>query len=126
MADLDFDAQLSRLYAEPPLIDDTEAFTARAIGRLDRGWALRRVGIAVAGAVAGVVGVGQLMSTRLFSDVQILSRDGVKALDGGYSHLASQAGSLLSLTAGNEVMWMAAALAVLAVAFAVTRAADQF
>lgn len=126
MADFDFDAQLSRLYAEPPPLADTEAFSARVTARLDRGWALRRTAIAVAGAAAGVVGVGQLMSSRLFSDVQILSHDSLRALDGGYSHLTGQAGELLSLTGGTEVVWMAAALAVLAVAFAVTRAADQF
>ena len=126
MADLDFDARLSRLYAEPPHLPDTDAFTARVTGRLDRGWAMRRIGFAVAGVTAGVVGAAQLVSSRLFSDLQIFSRDSARSLGGGYDHLSSQANELLSLAGGNEVMWMAAALAVLAVAFAVTRAADQF
>ena len=127
MADLDFDAQLSRLYAEPPALPDTDAFTQRVSGRLDRGWAMRRVGIAVAGAAAGIIGAYQLVSSRLFADVQLFSHNSGRAVSTGYSHLSGQAGELLSLTGGGgEVIWMAAALAALAVAFAVTRAADQF
>jgi hypothetical protein len=126
MADLDFDAQLSRLYAEPPPLPDTEAFNSGVTGRLDRGWAMRRGAIAVVGAAAGVIGAGQLVSSRLFSDVQLLSRDSARAFDGGLSHLSSQAGGLLSMSGGNDVVWMAAALAALAVAFGVTRAMDQF
>jgi hypothetical protein len=127
MADLDFDAQLSRLYADPPPLPDNDAFVQRVSGRLDRGWALRRLAIAVVGAGAGIIGAYQLVSSRLFADVQLFSRDSAKALGGGYSHLSGQAGELLSLTGGGaEVMWMGAALAALAVAFAVTRAVDQF
>jgi hypothetical protein len=127
MADLDFDAQLSRLYADPPSLPDSDAFNQRVFGRLDRGWALRRLAIATAGAAAGVVGAYQVVSSRLFADVQIFSRDSARALGGGYSHFTSQANEMLALGGGaSEVLWMGAALAVLAIGFAVTRAVDQF
>ena len=126
MADFDFEARLARLYAEPPALPDTEAFTARVTKRLDRGWALRGFGILAAGLVAGLIGAGQLVSSRVFDDLQLLTRDSTRALDSSYSSLTNRASDLMSLAGGGEVLWMAAGLAVLGLAFAVTRAVDQF
>lgn len=120
MADPDFEARLSRLFADPPSLPANEEFVSGVTRRLDRGWAWRSIGIAVAGGVAGVIGFAQVISNRVFTDAQVVSHESARVLS-GYNNAVGRAGELLSLTSGGEVMWMAAGLAILALAFGVTR-----
>ena len=64
MAELDFEMRLDRMFNEPPVMSDAEAFARLVEMRLDRGWNLRQVAIGSAGLVAGLVGVSQLLGFR--------------------------------------------------------------
>jgi hypothetical protein len=55
MAEPDFESQLTRMFAEPPSFPDAALFNAEVEARLDRGWAMRRVFIALGGTVGGPV-----------------------------------------------------------------------
>src|SRR3990167_787196 len=68
MAELDFEMKLDRMFNEPPAMADGEAFARLVEMRLDRGWTLRQVAIGSAGLIAGLVGVSQLLGSRLLFD----------------------------------------------------------
>lgn len=124
MADLDFETQLSRLYGQAPVFRDAEQFAQQVTGRLDRGWALRRVLIGATGVVAGVAAAAQLISARFSNEFSEMSQDGVHQLDLGLEKLTHRYDQLFTL-GGSETLWLAAALAGLALAFAVTRLMDE-
>jgi hypothetical protein len=126
MVDRDFDAQLSRLFAEPPAFPDAEAFHAGVEQRLDRGWTLRRLAIGAAGGVAGLIAVGQLISSRFTTDIRSASSGGVSAVDMGVDRVVGQVNQLLSTPSSVETLWLGAALAAIALAFAVTRLVEEF
>lgn len=124
MADLDFEAQLSRLYGQAPVFRDAELFTQQVTQRLDRGWALRRVMIGATGVVAGLAVAVQLVGGRFVEEFSSVSRDGAQQLDLGLNQLASRYDQL-STMGGSETLWVAAGLAALALAFGVTRLMDE-
>ena len=124
MADLDFEAQLSRLYGQPPAFRDAELFAQQVTERLDRGWALRRVVIGATGVVAGLAAAVQLLGGRFASELSTVSRDGAQQLDLGLDKLASRYDQLFTM-GGSETLWIAAVLAALALAFGVTRLMDE-
>ncbi|MFT4253828.1 MAG: hypothetical protein QM608_15255 [Caulobacter sp.] len=126
MVDRDFDAQLSRLFSAPPAFPDAEAFQVRVERRLDRGWALRRLMIGAAGAVAGVVAVGQLITSRFAADLQHASEQGVTSMDVGVDKLIGRVDQFVATPASVETLWLGAALAAIALAFAVTRLVEEF
>ncbi|MFZ5668530.1 MAG: hypothetical protein ACOY4K_03465 [Pseudomonadota bacterium] len=126
MADLDFEMTLDRLFNEPPATPDAEAFARRVETRLDRGWSLRQVGIGAAGLVAGLVGVGQLLDSRLLFTAGEATERKALALGDGVSGLFRAGEALGGLPFGGEAMWLAAALGAMALAFAVTRAVEEF
>ena len=125
MAEFDFDNQLNRLFAEPPYFPDADAFAGGVARRLDRGWAIRRMLIGAAGVVAGLVAAAQLVTTRLASEVKAVSDD-VQGLDLGYHQAIARFNEAVSTPASTEAMWLVAALAVVGLAFAVTRAVEEF
>ncbi|HEX8570736.1 MAG TPA: hypothetical protein VF699_12565 [Caulobacteraceae bacterium] len=125
MSDASFEGRLERLFAQPPRVQDPEAFAARVEARLDREWSLRRGFIGAAGAIGGVIAVTQTLGGELYG--RLAQAIGPVRLDldteagrAWYEGLQSQ--SLLS----GEAMWVIAALAGLALTLAVTRAADAF
>lgn len=124
MADLDFEAQLSRLYGQAPVFRDAELFAQQVTERLDRGWALRRVLIGATGVVAGLAAAVQLVGSRFADEFSAVSRDGAQQLDLGLDKLTHRYDQLLTL-GGSETVWIAAVLAALALAFAVTRLMDE-
>ena len=124
MADLDFEAQLSRLYGQSPVFRDAELFAQQVTERLDRGWALRRVVIGATGVVAGLAAAAQLVGSRFATEFSAVSRDGAQQLDLGLNKLASRYDQLFTL-GGSETVWIAAVLALLALGFAVTRLMDE-
>ncbi len=124
MADLDFEAQLSRLYGQPPVFRDAELFAQQVTERLDRGWALRRVVIGATGVVAGLAAAVQLVGGRFAEEFSAVSRDGAQQLDLGLGQLTSRYDQLFTM-GGSETLWIAAALALLALAFGVTRLMDE-
>jgi hypothetical protein len=124
VADLDFEAQLSRLYGQAPAFRDAELFAQQVTERLDRGWALRRVVIGATGVVAGLAAAVQLVGGRFAEEFSAVSRDGAQKLDLGLGQLTSRYDQLFTM-GGSETLWIAAALALLALAFGVTRLMDE-
>ena len=124
MADQDFEAQLSRLYGQAPAFRDAELFAQQVTERLDRGWALRRVVIGATGVVAGLAAAVQLVGGRFAEEFSAVSRDGAQQLDLGLGQLTSRYDQLFTM-GGSETLWIAAALALLALAFGVTRLMDE-
>ncbi|OYX05123.1 MAG: hypothetical protein B7Z12_04475 [Caulobacter vibrioides] len=126
MAEPDFEAQLTRMFAQPPSFPDAALFNAEVAAKLDRGWAMRRMLIAVGGTGAGLVGAFQIFGSRFSSELAQLSREGSQGLEteiqGGWAKLTS----LLSTPSSAEAVWLAAGLAVVALAFAVTRVVEDF
>lgn len=124
MADLDFETQLARLYGQAPAFRDAELFAQQVTDKLDRGWALRRVLIGGTGVVAGVAAAVQLVSARFSTEVSQMSHEGAQRLDLGLDKLTQRYDQLFTL-GGSETLWLAVALAGLALAFAVTRLMDE-
>ncbi|MDP1632054.1 MAG: hypothetical protein Q8L66_11615 [Caulobacter sp.] len=126
MAELDFEMKLDRMFNEPPAFADAEPFATLVEMRLNRGWNLRQMGIGAAGLVAGLVGVSQLLNSQLLLDVSQVTERQALAFSGGVTGLAKMSANLSALPFGGEAVWLAMALGVMALAFAVTRAVEGF
>jgi hypothetical protein len=126
MAEFDFEAHLSRLYAEPPALRDAERFATQVGARLDRGWAIRRVLIGAAGVVAGLIAAAQIVSARFAADVQSVSKTGMDNLNHEMSQGMDHLSQIVTTPASAETLWLAAALAAVALAFGMTRAMEEF
>jgi len=124
VADLDFETQLSRLYGQAPVFRDSELFAQQVTARLDRGWALRRVLIGGTGVVAGFAAAVQLISARFTEELSQVSHEGAQQLSVGLEQLTHRYDQMFNL-GGSETLWVGAALAILALAFAVTRLVDE-
>lgn len=126
MAELDFEMKLDRMFNEPPAMADSEAFARLVEMRLDRGWNLRQVAIGGAGMVAGLMGVSQLLGSRLLFDAGEATERNASAFTDGFTRIVRTGENLSALPFGGEALWLAAALGVMALAFAVTRAVEEF
>ena len=126
MAELDFEMRLDRMFNEPPALADAEAFARLLEMRLDRGWNLRQIAIGSAGLVAGLIGVSQLLGSRILFDATEATQRNATAFTDGLNGLMRTGENISALPFGGEAMWMAAALGVMALAFAVTRAVEEF
>lgn len=126
MAELDFEMKLDRMFNEPPAMADSEAFARLVELRLDRGWNLRQVAIGGAGMVAGLVGVSQVLGSRLLFDAGEATQRNANAFTESVTSMVRTGENLSALPFGGEAMWLAAALGVMALAFAVTRAVEEF
>jgi hypothetical protein len=126
MAEPDFESQLSRLFAEAPSFPDAALFNAEVAARLDRGWAMRRVFIALGGTAAGLFAAFQILGSRFSTEVTQLSRNSSHSFETEISAGVAKFNSVLTTPASAEAVWLAAGLAVVALAFAVTRAVEEF
>jgi hypothetical protein len=126
MAEPDFESQLTRMFAEAPSFPDAVLFNAEVEARLDRGWAMRRVFIALGGTAAGLFAAFQILTTRFSSEVSQISRDGGHGLENEINAGVMKFNSVLTNSASNEAVWLAAGLALVALVFAVTRAVEEF
>lgn len=125
MADFDFETHLSRAFAETPAFRDSEQFARRVAEKLDRGWALRRVVIGAAGVLAGVVAAGQMITTRFAVELRTLSDEGARKLDLGLDKALTRYGDFLT-TGSSETLWLVVIMALVALAFVVMRAVEEF
>ena len=124
MAELEFESRISRMFAEAPAFADADRFARRVEARLDRGWALRRALIGIAGLGGGVIAAVQMLGARLIDRAAGLSESSLTSV----SHGARALGGLrflADLPAGAEVMWTAAGLAVLVVVLVAARAIEE-
>ena len=126
MAEPDFEAQLTRLYNEPPSFPDADLFTAQIAASLDRGWALRRLLIGGAGIVAGVIAAVQLVTTRFSAELQAISDAGARGVTADVDAVLTKFNQAVATPASVEALWLATGLALLALGFAVTRAMEDF
>jgi hypothetical protein len=125
MADLDFEMKLDRMFNDPPALPDAEAFAKLVELRLDRGWNIRQVALGAAGLVAGLVGVGQIVGSRMVLETAAAATGRqAEALGETFGNLLHLGEAASALPYGGQVIWMGAALGVMALAFAVTRAVE--
>lgn len=125
MAEPDFEAQLTRMFAEAPSFPDAALFNAEVAARLDRGWAVRRLFIGGAGTMAGVFAAFQIMTTRFSSELAQLSRNSGRSLETEINGAFDKINSVLTTPASAEAIWLAAGLAIVALAFVVTRVVEE-
>ena len=128
MDDPAFEAHLGRLFAETPHYPDGLLFAHEIEGRLGRGWALRRVLIAAAGLIGGLIAAGQLIGSGLVarltgaSHMVSAARQGVSQLP---LPLVPQLTAFNDLPFGSEVVWLVLGLAVLAGALLIGRSLEE-
>ena len=125
MVEVDFERRLERLFADAPAFPDSEPFATRVERRLDRGWATRRVLIGVAGVAGGVIGASQLVLSNFAEDLQSAAEGPARLLSAGVSEVAAQSDWLNALSGAGNVVWLAAGLAGLAIAFVITRMIEE-
>ena len=125
MADLDFETRLERMFAQPPTFADADVFARRVESRLDRSWTMRRWAIGVAGLVGGVVATGQVVGSNLSERMQGFGAETMADLTNSARGFAPELKALSVLPVGTEVLWMGAALAVMAVALVATRMLEE-
>jgi hypothetical protein len=126
MADVDFEARLLRMFDTPPAFADAELFAHRVEARLDRGWGLRQVLIGAFGFVGGLIGAMQMVGSGVGLQLEEASANSTAAFASRFSDLWRSGVDLAGMPLSGEVMWMATAMGVMALAFAVTRAVEEF
>ena len=122
MADKTFEMELDRLFGEQPAFADSDLFARRVEASLERGWAFRRMLIGTLGLAGGLVGATQLLGSGVTERLSTLIAQSAPSVrinwtDVAVSHLLPG-----GLEVNGEILWMSAALAVVAIGLAVTRA----
>jgi hypothetical protein len=122
MADKTFETELDRLFGEHPAFPDADLFALRVESSLERGWTFRSFLIGGLGLIGGLVAVVQLMGYGVLPKLNALAAEyaptvQVKWTDVAVSHVLPG-----GLEVNGEILWMSAAMAVVAVGFALTRA----
>ncbi|MEO8812702.1 MAG: hypothetical protein ABI376_07305 [Caulobacteraceae bacterium] len=126
MADRTFEMELDRMFGEAPAMADADVFTSRVLGRLDRGWNLRQLLIGGLGLAGGVIGGAQIVGSDVIGRLTALGAHSDRLVSARLDQLHVAGilpdGVLEALPVNGEALVMSAALAVLAVGFAVVRA----
>jgi hypothetical protein len=126
MAELGFDALLDRMFADVPVFADADTFARRIDERLDRGWTVRRTVIGGLGLIGGLIGGAQILGSGLLSRMGELTNRSDRVISAGLSDLVPTDLMPRGILLNGEILWMAAALAAVAVGFALTRALREF
>ena len=121
MADRTFEMELDRLFGDHPAFPDADLFALKVETSLDRGWTFRRLLIGGLGLAGGVVGAVQLLGYSVAPRLDALAAHyapsvQVKWTDVAISHVLPG-----GLEVNGEILWMSAAMAIVAVGFALTR-----
>jgi len=124
MAEAEFERRLERLFAEAPELADAAAFAERVERRLATGWAARRWLIGAAGVAGGVIGASQLIMSNVFQRVENVG-DSARVLKAGFNQVAPRAEWVAGFAEGGVVVWVASALAIVAMGFALTRVLEE-
>jgi hypothetical protein len=122
MADRTFEMELDRLFGEHAAFADADLFAHRVEASLERGWTFRRLLIGGLGLAGGLFGAAQLLGSGMMQRLSALGAQyapnvQVKWTDVALAHLLPG-----GLEVNGEILWMSAALAVVAVGLGVTRA----
>jgi hypothetical protein len=124
MAEAEFERRLERLFAEAPELPDAAAFAERIERRLATGWTARRWLIGAAGVAGGVIGASQLIMSNVFQRAEAMG-DSARVLKAGFSQVAPRAEWVSGFADGGVVVWVASALAIVAMGFALTRVIEE-
>ncbi|MDB5475967.1 MAG: hypothetical protein JWP49_1478 [Phenylobacterium sp.] len=124
MAEIEFERRLERLFAEAPELSDAGPFADRVERRLNTGWQTRRWLIGAAGVAGGVIGASQLIMSNVFQRLENAG-DSARVLQQGISQITPHEGWLSGFADGGAVVWVASALAIVAMGFALTRVIEE-
>jgi hypothetical protein len=125
MADRTFEVELERMFAAAPSFGDSDLFVLQVAHRLDRGWTFRRLLIGSLGVFGGLIGVGQILASGILGRLDAFGARSDRIVSTGLGDLASAHLLPPGLPVGVEALWMSAALAVVAIGFALTRAIKE-
>ncbi len=129
MVERSFEAELESLFARAPPFADADLFTARVTGRLDRGWAWRRLIIGTLGLAGGLIGGLEMLRAGVFVRFDAFGLAGKLVLE-DMSRLPAARGLSELLTSGNtfdgRLLWMSGTMALLAAGLLVTRGLREF
>ena len=121
MPDTNFEFSLERMFAETPARPDADFFAARVLERLDRGWTARRLLIGSMGALGGLIGAYQIIGV---GSLQQLTAAATRSNDFFNQHLTHDLNSAIApagFALDTQVLWMAAALALVAAGLGLAR-----
>jgi hypothetical protein len=121
MAETSFDYVLERMYADPPAFADADLFGLRVMERLERGWTVRHLLIGVMGVVGGVIGAAQMLNTKALGELTSAAARSDAFVGSQIVPKLSQALAPAGVYVDSQVIWMAVALAVVAVGFGLAR-----
>jgi hypothetical protein len=138
MPDRALEADLESWFADSPPLPDAALFASRVTGRLERDWTFRRFLIGGLGLVGGLIGGAQVLGSGLLGRLPAIEtrpdlmghalatrvQDSTLAQTPFVHDTLARLGDL---GGGNaEMLWMSAAMAVLAAGLLVTRAIREF
>ena len=130
MAEQSFEARLERLFGDAPAFADHALFAARLQARLDRGWAMRRGLITLAGLIGGGLAAFQVVRSHAFDQLGPVSRgwteEARRLVDSAPALGHARTALVQTLPFGGEVLWPVAGLAALAAALLATRLFEEF
>ena len=119
MADRSFEMELDRLFNEQPAFADADLFALRVETSLERGWTFRRYLIGGLGLAGGLVGAVQLMGFGVAPKLEAFLVQNAPTVQVKWTDTHLLPGGL---AVNGEILWMSAAMAVVAIGFALTRA----
>jgi hypothetical protein len=126
MADLNFDRELNRMFAETPELADAHLFVLKVDETLQRGWTLRRLLIGGLGLVGGIVGGAQLLGGGLVERLGVATSQSGRLLTGELIDLVQASIMPQSLPPNVGMFWIAGGFAVAAIGFAINRVMREF
>jgi len=126
MADVSFENRLLKLFDDPPAFADADRFAHSVETRLNRGWGIRQLTIGAFGVAGGLIGVIQMVRSGVVPQLETASERSAGLMTDGLEDAWRAGSDLAALPMSGEVLWMAAALGVMALAFALTRAVEEF
>jgi len=130
MAEREFEAELERMFNQPPAFADNDAFTRRVTSRLDKSWRLRAVALAAAGTVGGLITLSQTIGSNFSLRFSDATAPAVSRVDGAYEQAVGRFGvldaiDLSALGLSGNIIAMVGVAAILGMAAMGMRLLDE-
>ena len=104
---------------------DAELFALKVNDRLDRGWSTRQLLIGAMGLAGGAIGSAQILGSGVLGQFQVLGSESGRYLRGRIYDLIPDNLLPAGFTLSPDILWMSAALAVVAIGLGVARAVRE-